>query len=153
MPDCASFGGITREQDARREGIMEIDLPEVVAEVTREFERYEQALVTNNVAVLDAIFRADPRTIRYGIAENLYGHDEIKAFRGARSPVGLARTLSRTRITTYGRDFAVACTLFHRSTAPGKVGRQMQTWVRFPDGWHVVAAHVSTIEAPPGAVR
>jgi len=130
---------------------MEIDLPEVVAEVTREFERYERALVTNDVPVLDAIFRADPRTIRYGIAENLYGHDEIKAFRGARPAVGLARTISRTRITTYGRDFAVASTLFHRATAPGKVGRQMQTWVRFPEGWRVVAAHVSTIDAPPGA--
>ncbi len=127
---------------------MEIDLPEVVAEVKREFARYEQALVTNDVPVLDAIFRVDPRTIRYGIAENLYGHDEIKAFRGARSPVGLARTTSRTVITTYGRDFAVASTLFHRASMPGKVGRQMQTWVRFAEGWRVVAAHVSMIDAP-----
>ncbi len=78
--------------------------------------------------------------------ENLYGYAEIEAFRAARSPVGLARTLSRTVITTYGRDFAVASTLFHRSTTPGKVGRQMQTWVRFPDGWFVVAAHVSVID-------
>ncbi len=132
---------------------MEIDLPEVVAEVKREFARYEQALVTNDVPALDAIFRGDPRTIRYGIAENLYGHDEIKAFRGARSPVGLARTITRTVITTYGRDFAVASTLFHRASMPGKVGRQMQTWVRFPEGWRVVAAHVSTIEAPPEAPR
>src|ERR1700743_2450632 len=116
---------------------MDIDLPEVVAEVRREFERYEQALVTNDVAVLDAIFRDDPRTIRYGMAEILYGHDEIAAFRGARPPVGLARPLSRTVITTYGHDFAVASTLFHRESMPGKVGRQMQTWVRFPDGWHV----------------
>jgi hypothetical protein len=131
-------------------GNMEIDLPDVVAEVTREFQRYEQALMTNDVTVLDTIFRADPRTIRYGMAENLYSHDEIKAFRGARSPVGLARTISRTRITTYGRDFAVASTLFHRPTTPGKVGRQMQTWVRFPDGWHVVAAHVSMIDEPRG---
>jgi len=129
---------------------MEIDLPDVVAEVTREFQRYEQALMTNDVTVLDTIFRADPRTIRYGMAENLYSHDEIKAFRGARSPVGLPRTISRTRITAYGRDFAVASTLFHRPTAPGKVGRQMQTWVRFPDGWHVVAAHVSMIDEPRG---
>jgi hypothetical protein len=127
---------------------MEIDLPEVVAEVRRAFERYEQALVTNDVPVLDAIFRDDPRTIRYGMAEILYGYDEIKAFRGARSPTGLARTISRTVITTYGRDFAVASTLFHRPTLPGKVGRQMQTWVRFADGWHVVAAHVSVIDPP-----
>jgi len=132
---------------------MEIDLPEVVAEVRRAFERYEQALVTNDVPVLDEIFRDDPLTIRYGVAEILYGHDEIKAFRGARSPVGLARTISRTVITTYGRDFAVASTLFHRPTMPGKVGRQMQTWVRFPDGWHVVAAHVSVIDPPSAPAR
>ena len=125
---------------------MDIDLPEVVAEVRREFDRYEQALVTNDVATLDAIFRDDPRTIRYGGTEILYGHDEIAAFRAARSPVGLARTISKTVITTYGRDFAVASTLFHRATMPGKVGRQMQSWVRFPDGWHVVAAHVSVID-------
>ena len=118
---------------------MEIDLPEVVAEVTAAFNRYEKALVTNDVAVLDETFRADPRTIRYGGSEILYGHDEIAAFRAARSPVGLARTISKTVITTYGRDFAVASTLFHRATAPGKVGRQTQTWVRFSDGWRVVA--------------
>jgi hypothetical protein len=130
---------------------MELDLPEVVAEVRQEFERYERALMTNDVLVLDAIFRIDSRTIRYGVAENLYGHDEIRAFRGARSPVGLARTISRTVITTYGRDFAVASTLYDRPSMPGKVGRQMQTWVRFPDGWHVVAAHVSAIDAPKAA--
>jgi hypothetical protein len=127
---------------------MEIDLPEVVAEVKREFERYERALVSNDVALLDALFRDDPRTIRYGGAENLYGYEEIKAFRSARSPAGLARTLSKTVITTYGRDVAVASTLFHRASAPGKVGRQMQTWVRLPEGWRVVAAHVSMIDAP-----
>ncbi len=127
---------------------MEIDLPDVVAEVTAEFERYERALVTNDVAILDAVFRVDPRTIRYGGAEILYGHDEIKAFRAARSPVGLARTLSRTVITAYGRDCAVASTLFQRASVPGKIGRQMQTWIRFPEGWRVVAAHVSMIDEP-----
>jgi hypothetical protein len=127
---------------------MEIDLPDVVAEVTAAFQRYERALGSNDVATLNAIFRDDPRTIRYGGAENLYGHDEISAFRGARSPVGLARTISRTLITTYGRDFAVAATLFDRASSPGKIGRQMQTWVRFDDGWHVVAAHVSMIDVP-----
>jgi hypothetical protein len=126
---------------------MEIDLPEVVAEVSAAFERYEQALVTNDIATLNALFRDDPRTIRFGIAENLYGHAEIRGFRAARSPVGLARTRSRTVITTYGRDMAVASTLFHRVTMPGKVGRQMQTWLRFPEGWRIVAAHVSLIEA------
>lgn len=130
---------------------MEIDLPDVVAEVEAAFMRYETALVTNDVATLGALFRRDPRTLRYGIAENLYGHDEISAFRQARSPIGLQRTISRTVITTYGRDFAVASTLFNRETVPGKIGRQMQTWVRFPDGWHIVAAHVSLIDAPSEA--
>jgi Protein of unknown function (DUF3225) len=125
---------------------MEIDLPDVVAEVKAAFERYEKALLSNDVATLDALFHDDPRTIRYGGAENLYGHAEIKSFRAARSPAGLARGLSRTVISTYGRDFAVASTLFHRPSAPGKMGRQMQTWVRFAEGWRVVAAHVSTID-------
>jgi Protein of unknown function (DUF3225) len=126
---------------------MEVDLPEVVAEVEAAFEHYETALVSNDVATLDALFHDNARTIRYGGAENLYGYGEIKAFRAARSPAGLARTLSKTVITTYGRDFAVASTLFHRPTVPGKVGRQMQTWVRFPEGWRVVAAHVSVIDS------
>ena len=124
---------------------MEIDLPEVVAEVRAAFDRYERALVSNDVATLDKLFHKDARTIRYGVGEILYGHAEIAAFRSARSPAGLMRTLSRTAITAYGRDFAVASTLFHRESASGKVGRQMQTWVRFPEGWRVVAAHVSVI--------
>ena len=127
---------------------MEIDLPEVVAEVTAAFERYEKALVSNDVATLDAIFRNDPRTIRYGGAEILYGYAEIAAFRAARSPAGLARTLSKTVISTYGRDHGVASTLYHRPSMPGKIGRQMQTWVRFAEGWRVVAAHVSVIDEP-----
>jgi hypothetical protein len=127
---------------------MDIDLPEVVAEVRDAFERYEQALVSNDVAGLDAMFRQDERTIRYGVGENLYGHKEVAAFRAARSPINLMRTRARTVITTYGRDFAVASTLFHRPTLVGKVGRQMQSWVRFEDGWRVVAAHVSIIDAP-----
>jgi hypothetical protein len=124
---------------------MEIDMPDVVAEVWGAFNRYEQALVSNDVETLDALFRDDPRTVRFGATENLFGYDQIKAFRAARSPAGLARTLANTVVTTYGRDFAIASTLFHRATMPGKVGRQMQTWVRFPDGWFVVAAHVSVI--------
>jgi Protein of unknown function (DUF3225) len=125
---------------------MEIDLPEVVAEVKAAFDTYEKALVSNQVATLDALFHDDARTIRYGGAENLYGFTAIKSFRAARSPRGLARTLSKTVISTYGRDYAVASTLFHRASAPGKLGRQMQTWVRFPQGWRVVAAHVSVID-------
>lgn len=127
---------------------MDVDLPEVVAEVSQAFERYEQAPVSNDVATLDAMFRHDDRTIRYGVAENLYGHKEVAAFRAGRSPIGLGRTRSRTVITTYGRNYAVASTLFHRPTLAGRVGRQMQTWVRFPEGWRVVAAHVSIIDAP-----
>src|ERR1700760_3705172 len=113
---------------------MEIDQPDAIAELTAAFNRYEKALTSNDVAVLDELFRKDSRTIRYGGAEILYGYDEIAAFRAGRSPAGLARTLSKTVISTYGRDFAVASTLYYRTTAPGKVGRQMQTWVRFPEG-------------------
>lgn len=124
---------------------MDIDLPDVLAEVTAQFQRYEQALVTNDVAVLDELFRKDSRTLRYGIGENLYSYDEISSFRAARPSVGLMRRTARTVITTYGRDTAVASTLFYRDTAPGKVGRQMQTWVRCPEGWRIVAAHVSIV--------
>jgi hypothetical protein len=127
---------------------MDIDLPDVLAEVTAQFARYENALVSNDVAVLDELFRNDSRTLRYGIGENLYGYDEIMAFRAGRSPVGLMRTTDKTVITTYGRDTAVASTLFRREGAAGRVGRQMQTWVRFPEGWRIVAAHVSIIDEP-----
>jgi hypothetical protein len=127
---------------------MDIDQPDVIAEVSAAFARYEKALITNDTAVLGELFRNDPRTIRYGMGENLYGYDEIQAFRGARSPVGLMRRPERTVITAYGRDTAVASTLFYRDNAPGKVGRQMQTWIRFPEGWRIVAASVSLIDEP-----
>ena len=143
---------LTKQQTVRQSAKtnLEIDLPQVVAEVKAAYDRYNQAVNANNVAVLDASFRNDPRTIRYGNAENLYGYKEIEAYRAAvRPPAGPPRTLSKTVITTYGRDFAVASTLTQRANAPGKVGRQMQTWVRFPEGWRVVAAHVSTIDVPP----
>ena len=129
---------------------MQVDLPDVLAEVTAQFARYETALVTNDVVVLDELFRDDPRTLRYGGGESLYGYREIMAFRAGRSSVGLMRRLDRTVITTYGRDMAVASTLFYRDSSPGKVGRQMQTWVRFSDGWKIVAAHVSVIDEPRG---
>jgi hypothetical protein len=128
--------------------MMEIDLPDIVAEVKAAFERYERAVVSNDVETLDQLFRDDARTIRYGATENLYGYEEIKKFRAARSPIGLTRTLSRTVITTYGRDYAVASTLFRRASAPGKIGRQTQTWVRCPEGWRVVVGHVSLIDEP-----
>jgi ketosteroid isomerase-like protein len=126
---------------------MDINLPDVKAEVEAAFAQYETALVTNDVDALQALFWNSPHTIRYGIAEILHGWDEIGAFRSARSPVGLARSISRTVITTYGRDCATASTLFHRETIPGKTGRQMQTWARMPEGWRIVAAHVSLIDA------
>src|SRR5437868_10985643 len=107
---------------------MQIDLPRVLAEVTAAFQRYEAALVSNDVAVLDELFHADKRSIRYGVAENLYGHDEIMAFRAARSPVGLGRKTARTVITTYGRDTDVASKLFYREQIAGKVGRLLQQW-------------------------
>jgi hypothetical protein len=125
--------------------MLEINRPDVVAEVSSIFARYEQALVTNDVAALDELFWASPLTVRYGIGENLYGRDAIVAFRRARSPLNLARTLRNTVITTYGEDFATASTEFLRPPAT-TVGRQMQTWVRMAEGWRVVAAHVSLLE-------
>jgi hypothetical protein len=127
---------------------MEVDIPDVKAELTAMFERYEKALTTNDVETLDELFKNAPYTIRYGAAENLYGYLEIAAFRAARPSVGLQRTLEKTVITTYGRDFGTASTMFRRT--PGRVGRQMQTWVRFPEGWRVVAAQVSIIDEPKG---
>lgn len=124
-----------------------IDDPTVKAEVEAAFAAYEAALVGNDVPTLEALFHDDPRTIRYGVGENLYGMDAIRAFRRARSPQGLARTLADTVITTYGHDMAVAMTLYTRPSIPSRIGRQSQTWVRFPDGWKVVAAHVSMIDA------
>lgn len=125
---------------------MDIDLPDVKAEVEAAFALYETALMSNDVEGLQALFWDSDLTIRYGVGENLYGYHEIGAFRAARSPVGLARTTSRTVITTFGRDYATASTLYHRASIPGKVGRQMQTWARTPAGWRVVAAHVSMID-------
>jgi len=120
----------------------EIDIPEIKAEVEAAFARYEKALVENDVAVLDELFWDDERTLRYGAGENLYGYAAIAAFRAGRSPAGLARRIWNTVITTYGRDFATANTEFQRDGSP-KTGRQSQTWMRTPDGWRVVAAHVS----------
>ena len=127
---------------------MTVDDPETKAEVEAAFADYERALATNDVAALDAFFLRSEAAIRYGVAENLYGWEAIRAFRAARSPAGLARRLEKTLVATYGRDLAVAATLFRREGAPGKIGRQMQTWVRFPEGWRIVAAHVSVVDEP-----
>jgi hypothetical protein len=123
-----------------------INRPEVLAEVTAAFERYEAALVSNDVAVLDELFWNSPHTLRFGATENLYGYEAIRAFRAARPSVGLARTLSHTVITTYGQDFATANTEFLR-TGSERTGRQSQTWLRTPEGWRVVSAHVSLLSA------
>jgi Protein of unknown function (DUF3225) len=123
----------------------EINLPDVLAEVQSAFARYEDALVNNRVEVLDELFWPSSRTVRYGATENLVGIEAIRAFRSARSPVGLARTLAHTVITTYGRDFATAMTEFRREGS-NRIGRQSQAWVRFDGAWRVVAAHVSYID-------
>jgi hypothetical protein len=125
---------------------MDIDRPDVKAEVEAAFAEYERALNTNDVATLDRLFLNSERTVRYGVQENLYGYAEIAAFRAARSPVGLERTLERTVITTYGTDMATAWTLFRRPALGQKIGRQSQVWVRTPEGWRVAAAHVSLMD-------
>ncbi|CTQ53301.1 hypothetical protein LP7551_01822 [Roseibium album] len=127
---------------------MEINIPAVKLEVESVFREYETALVSNDVETLDRLFLQAPTTIRYGGGENLYGYAEIAEFRSARADKNLQRKLSRTVVTTYGTDYATAATLFYRDTVPGKVGRQMQTWVKTKNGWRVVAAHVSVIEDP-----
>lgn len=123
---------------------MEINVPEVVAEVKAAFERYERALVSNDVAVLDELFWKSPHTLRYGVTENLYGYEEIANFRKNRSSVNLERTLMNTVITTYGRNFATANTEFQRQ-GTNRTGRQSQTWMLTDDGWKIVNAHVSLL--------
>jgi hypothetical protein len=123
---------------------MDINIPEVVAEVTAAFERYEKALVCNDVAVLDELFWNSPHTLRFGVTENLYGYDEIASFRKNRSPVNLERSLINTVITTYGRNFATANTEFQRQNS-NRTGRQSQTWILTEEGWRIVSAHVSLL--------
>jgi len=120
----------------------QIDLPAVRAEVCAAFQRYEQALISNDIAVLDELFWHDPRTVRLGAAENLYGIDEIRAFRAARPAAGLHRELRNTVITTYGEDFAVCSTEFTREGSQ-RIGRQQQSWVKLDGQWRIVAAQVS----------
>lgn len=126
---------------------MDINRPEVLADVTAQFARYEKALTTNDVAVLDELFWDSPHTLRYGATENLYGYDAIRAFRAGRPAQGLEREVLRTVITTYGTDFATASIEFRRAGS-ARTGRQSQSWVRLPQGWRVVAAHVSLLQEP-----
>jgi hypothetical protein len=123
---------------------MEINDPQTLAEVTEAFERYEAALVSNDVAVLDELFWDSPHTLRFGVGENLYGYPAIQAFRAGRPSAGLAREIFNTVITSYGPDFATANTEFRREGSE-RTGRQSQTWMRTAEGWRVVAAHVSLL--------
>ena len=123
----------------------EINRAEVVAEVTEAFQRYEKALMANDIATLNELFWNTPHTIRYGLAEQAYGHDAIAGVRAARDPKDLQRKLTRVVITTYGRDFATASCEYLR-VGSGRFGRQMQTWMRTEQGWRVVAAHVSLFD-------
>ena len=127
---------------------MIVNDPATLAEVTDVFERYEAAFIANDIVGMDALFWQDDRVVRHGIADFQHGAAEVTAFRHTQPSTGLERELDRVTITTFGRDFATASILFRRDTAPGKVGRQMQTWVRLPEGWRVVAAHVSIIDEP-----
>ena len=133
---------------------MDINLPDVHAEMTAEFARYEEALVGNDVERLDALFWPSEFTVRYGAGENLVGIEAIRRFRTARSPAALARTLRHTVVTTFDRSFATTMTEFVRRAFEvdgqlTRVGRQSQSWVRFDEGWRVVAAHVSVLALPP----
>ena len=146
-------GTLTTESITDHPGLamLEINKPDVLAEVTAAFERYENALVTNDLAVLDELFWDSEHTLRYGIAENLYSFNEISAYRSERPPVPLTRDLVRTRITTYGDSMATANTMFKREINPDKLGRQSQTWMKTEAGWRVVSAHVSLIDYPDTA--
>lgn len=124
---------------------MDVNIPEIVEEIRAAFALYEAALVSNDTATLNDYFWDGPITIRYGQSENLCGIDEIRSFRKARPNIDLARDIAETVITTFGRDAATACTLFRRRDS-GRTGRQMQTWIRMPEGWRVVAAHVSFLD-------
>jgi hypothetical protein len=126
---------------------MQINLPEVYAEVSAQFARYERALTSNDIAVLDELFWDSPHTLRYGATENLYGHAAIAGFRAARPAKDLERDILRTVITTYGQDFATTNIEFRRVNTQ-VTGRQSQTWIRTSQGWRVVSAHVSLIPAP-----
>jgi hypothetical protein len=122
---------------------LEVNNPAVLAEVTPLFQRYQDAIISNDVDVLNALFWNDGLTIRYGTAENLYGHHAIANFRATRTAAQHAREVTKTVVTTYGRDCATTNIEFTRS---GRRGRQSQTWVRMPEGWKIVSAHVSYID-------
>lgn len=125
---------------------MRINDPEIVAELQALYPRYENALVSNDTEALIEMFWASPHAMRFGVTENLYGIEEIAAFRKGRAPVNLARTIRRLDIVTFGRDCGSVTLEFER-TVDGRTisGRQSQVWVRFPEGWRIVSAHVSLL--------
>lgn len=124
----------------------QVNIPEVVSELAALYPSYEKALVENDVDTLVAMFWASPEVMRFGVTENLYGHDELEAFRKSRPSVGLARTVKRLEIVSFGHDFGSITLEFERDTPKGTVrGRQSQVWVRFPQGWRIVSAHVSLL--------
>jgi Protein of unknown function (DUF3225) len=124
----------------------DVNLPDVIAELRKLYPRYEQALVSNDVETLVAMFWASPEVMRFGVTENLYGHEELETFRKSRPTANLARTEKRLEIVSFGRDFASITLEFERDTAKGTIhGRQSQVWVRFPQGWRIVSAHVSLL--------
>jgi hypothetical protein len=128
--------------------LQEVNLPGVLAELQELYPRYEQALVSNDVETLVAMFWALPQVMRFGVTENLYGHEELEAFRNARPAVNLARTVKRLEIVSFGHDFASITLEFDRDTSKGLIrGRQSQVWVRLPEGWRIVSAHVSLLPA------
>jgi Protein of unknown function (DUF3225) len=124
----------------------DVNLPDVVAELRELYPRYEQALVSNDVDTLVSMFWSSPDVMRFGVSENLYGHEELEAFRKSRPAANLARNVTRLEIVTFGRDFGSITLEFERDTSHGIVrGRQSQVWVRFPEGWRIVSAHVSLL--------
>jgi hypothetical protein len=137
----------TPPQSIKEVPMLEINIPEVVAEVREAFQRYERALAVNDVAELDALFWNSPHSLRFGISENLYGYEAIAAFRGSRPPMDLTRQLKQTVIISYGRDFATANTEFQREGS-NVTGRQSHVWLRTEHGWQIAAAHVSLMPAP-----
>ena len=122
---------------------MEINNQQTLAEVTRQFNRYQQAIIDNDIPVMNELFWNSALTIRYGTGENLYGHSEIAAYRGARDPRSVARVIGKSTVTSYGRDAATTNIEFVRGN---RKGRQSQSWVRMPEGWRIVAAHVSYMD-------
>jgi Protein of unknown function (DUF3225) len=134
------------EFGCHKEGRLEINKPQALAELTQAFRRYESALLSNQPEVLNDLFWKSPCTVRYGVAENLHGHSEIVNYRSQRARTGGApqRTVTREIITTFGDDFGTTNIEYIR-TQSGRHGRQSQTWVRTADGWRIVSAHVSLL--------